>query len=567
MDQMNARMILKCVAIGVIAATGIAEAQRPTRTIEPQRGAAAQERAAGRYIVTLAEGVDPAEMAASHGVPADRVYRSVIKGFAGPMSEAAVARMRSDPRVIRVEPDAVMTAQQTATQSWALDRIDQRSLPLNNTTTKRYTGRGVTAYIVDSGIRFDHVEFGGRAVAGYDAFGGTGADCNGHGTHVAGMVGSANWGVAPSTTLVSVRVLDCSGSGLSSGVIAGLDWIAANRRLPAVVNMSLGGPVVQALDDAVARVTNSGALVLAAAGNEGVDACNSSPARVASALTVGSAGKTDARSSFSNYGACVDLFAPGELVPGPYIGTNTELVLMSGTSTATPLVAGAAAALLEHYPSLSPRGVHDSIRTYSTKGIVSSSLSANNHLLYALEVASGTTTSSPPPPTTTTNVNPVASFAASCTNLGCQFTDRSTDSDGRIASWAWAFGNGATSTAQNPSYTYPAAGTYTVTLRVTDDRGGTSTASGTITATAPPAASITLSARVTRYGNTLYVDLSWANATTSTVDIYRNNVKIINTANDRAHRDVLKVSGSGSFVYKVCNAGSSTCSGNLTVRY
>jgi subtilisin family serine protease len=556
------------IAAASMILPGITEAQRPTSTIGPHgsRGAYAP----GRYIVTLRDGVDPAAVATEHGVKPDHVYRNLFRGFGASVADLARNKLQNDPRVLRIEPDAVVTVFQTATQSWGLDRIDQRALPLDNLYTRRYTGRGVTVYIVDTGIRYDHTEFGGRAVAGYDAFGGNGNDCQGHGTHVAGMAAGASFGVANEASLVSVRVLDCNGSGLTSGVIAGLDWIAANRRTPAVVNMSLGGPVVQALDDAVVRLTSSGTLVVAAAGNDSTDACLGSPARVPDALTVGASDKTDRRAGFSCWGSCVDLFAPGVMVPGPYASSSTALVYMSGTSTASPHVAGAVALLLQHYPSIGARAAHDSIRAYATKGVITDAKSANNHLLYSLEAAQGAISPSPDPtpPPTAPNVAPAASFTISCTGLTCTFTDRSTDADGSVVGWNWAFGTGATATTQNPTYTYPAAGTYTVTLKATDDKGATGTSSGSFTLSAPTAPTITISLSASRTSTSLTTDIRWTKAPGTYVDLYRNGVKFKTTANDGHYRDVIAISGSGTVTYRVCQqGGTSNCSAIASLRY
>lgn len=546
----------------------ITDAQRPTTTIEP-RGRGVSQFAQGRFIVTLRDGVDPIAVSTEHGIRPDHIYRTVFTGFGAAVSDIARTRLQSDPRVVRIEQDAIVTAYQTTAQSWGLDRIDQRSLPLDNLYTRRYNGSGVTIYIVDTGIRYDHTEFGGRAIGGYDAFGGDGSDCQGHGTHVAGMAAGANYGVASGASLVSVRVLDCNGSGYTSGVIAGLDWIAANKRTPAVVNMSLGGPVVQALDDAVLRLISGGTLVVAAAGNDNTDACLSSPSRVAQALTVGASDNTDQRGGFSNWGACVDMFAPGVMVPGPYFRSSTDLVYMSGTSTASPHVAGAVALLLQHYPSLGARQAADSMRAYATKGVVVDSKSTNNHLLYSLEGAQGTTT-----PTPTVNMPPSSSFTVSCSDLACTFTDRSADADGSVVGWNWAFGTGATSTAHNPSYTYPAAGSYTVTLKVTDDKGAVGTSSGTFTvsapATTPPptTSTITIALSSSRSSKNLTTDIRWSGASGASVDLYRNGAKLSTTPNDGHFRDVVRVKGSGTITYRVCQAGSTTiCSATASAAY
>src|SRR4029434_8781353 len=240
------------------------------------------------------------------------VYQNALNGFAAEMSEEDAEKLSEDFRVEFVEEDAVITADVTQNNPpWGLDRIDQRNRPLNAIYTFNWTGAGVRAYVIDTGIRTSHTQFGGRASNVFDAFGGSGADCNGHGTHVSGTVGGSTYGVAKSALLRGVRVLNCSGSGATSGVIAGVDWVRNNRINPAVANMSLGGGASSALDTAVNNLSNSGVAIAVAAGNSNANACNSSPARAANAITVGSTTTTDARSSFSNFGTCLDLFAPG----------------------------------------------------------------------------------------------------------------------------------------------------------------------------------------------------------------------------------------------------------------
>ena len=253
-----------------------------------------------------------AEMAGTHRGQLKHVYQNALNGFAVEMTAEEAERLSEDFRVAYVEEDGVVTAD--ATQSnppWGLDRIDQRSRPLNASYTFNWTGANVRAYIIDTGILTSHTQFGGRASNVFDAFGGNGTDCNGHGTHVAGTVGGSTFGVAKSSLPRGVRVLNCSGSGSNSGVIAGVDWVRANHQAPAVANMSLGGGASSALDTAVNNLSNAGVAIAVAAGNSNTNACNSSPARAANAITVGSTTSTDARSSFSNFGSCLDLFAPG----------------------------------------------------------------------------------------------------------------------------------------------------------------------------------------------------------------------------------------------------------------
>jgi subtilisin family serine protease len=326
------------------------------------------------------------EMALTHNGKLKHIYKNALNGFAVEMSPADAERLSEDFRVEYVEEDAEVTLD--ATQSnppWGLDRIDQRSRPLNAIYTFNWTGAGVFAYVIDTGIRTAHTQFGGRAANVFDAFGGNGQDCNGHGTHVAGTIGGSTFGVAKSVNLRGVRVLNCSGSGSNSGVIAGVDFVRLNRQNPAVANMSLGGGASSALDTAVNNLSNSGVAIAVAAGNSNTNACNSSPARAANAITVGSTTTSDSRSSFSNFGSCLDIFAPGSGILSAWATSNTATATLSGTSMASPHVAGVAALYKQQNPSASASTVRNAIVNGSTTNVVTNAGTGSpNRLLYSL---------------------------------------------------------------------------------------------------------------------------------------------------------------------------------------
>jgi subtilisin family serine protease len=382
------RRTLATAAVAALALTGVGATAGTA--------AAAPPPATGTYIVSLTPGSVPASIAqlatARLGGHVDHVYSAALTGFAVTLPTTVADRLATLPGVAAVEKDApvhLTTTQSGAT--WGLDRTDQRALPLSTTYGYTATGAGVTAYIIDTGITLAHRDFGGRAVSGYDAVdGGSADDCNGHGTHVSGTVGGTTYGVAKSVRLVAVRVLDCAGSGSNAGVIAGIDWVTANHAAgaPAVANMSLGGGASTALDQAVQRSITDGVTYAVAAGNgnaAGVpqNACNSSPARVAGALTVGATDRTDAPASFSNYGSCVDLFAPGVGITSDWYSSTTATNTISGTSMATPHVTGVAALYLQTHTTASPATVSSAVLALTTKDKVPTTRTANNDLLFS----------------------------------------------------------------------------------------------------------------------------------------------------------------------------------------
>jgi len=287
-------------------------------------------------------------------------YSNILSGYSAVLPPEALEAVRSDPAVAYVVPDGVVWADQepipvqTDPPSWGLDRIDQRFLPLDAQYAYQTDGSGVHVYVIDTGVRSTHVELAGRVRNGYTVIDdGLGTeDCYGHGTHVAGTIAGSTVGVAKNALIHPVRVLGCDGYGTDSGVIAGMDWIAANHASPAVVNMSLGGTANDALDDAVKNLVKSGVTVVVSAGNKSAEACNYSPARAIEAITVGATTDTDERAWFSNYGYCLDLFAPGQSIYSSTMSADDAYTLMSGTSMSAPHVAGAAALLLQEQPGL-----------------------------------------------------------------------------------------------------------------------------------------------------------------------------------------------------------------------
>jgi subtilisin family serine protease len=389
---------LAAAALLVAADVGVAAAAPPGGEILP---AGTADVVADSYVVVLKDGqqgVDTAvrTLAGRYGGRVGHVFRRAVHGFEVSMNEAAAKRLAADSSVQYVQRNGVYRISGIETSApWGLDRIDQRNRPLDGSYTFPNAAANVHAYILDTGIRLTHADLGGRAATGFDAItpGGTAADCNGHGTHVAGTVGGSTYGVAKGSQLVAVRVLNCAGEGDTAGVVAGIDWVTANAVKPAVANMSLGGGGDTILDNAVANSINSGVTYAVAAGNgdargNPLNACTASPARVSAAITVGATDSTDNRASFSNYGSCLDIFAPGVGITSSWWTGDTAKNTISGTSMATPHVAGAAALVASANPSWTPQQIRDYLVNNATNGaVVNPGTGSPNSLLHVVNPA------------------------------------------------------------------------------------------------------------------------------------------------------------------------------------
>ena len=375
-----------------IALMGTAGASTATGDV---RAAGSPTAVRGSYIVVLKDSQVAATavnsmastMTRREGGSVRQTWSTSLRGFELRSNLKTARKIAGDPRVAYVEQNQIMrtVADQANPPSFGLDRVDQRDLPVDDQFTTANNGNGVEAWIIDSGIRVTHQDFGGRATFAFNGIDDIDTDCNGHGTHVAGTVGGKNFGMAKAVKLFAVKVVDCDGAGDAASVINGVNFVTQNAKKPAVANMSIGGPAVAAIDTAVAGSIRSGVTYSVAAGNENQNACNDSPARLGAAITVGATDQDDQRADFSNFGNCVDIFAPGVDITSDFANANNATQVLSGTSMSTPHVTGAAALLLAKNRNLSPQQVRNALVANATDGVVADTAGSPNRLLFVGE--------------------------------------------------------------------------------------------------------------------------------------------------------------------------------------
>lgn len=607
-------------------------------------------------------------------------FRNALTGFSARLSQEQVLQLKKNPEVLHVEQDTYMQLDvETMVQDypvWGLDRIDQREVLLDRAYSYTATGNGVNVYVMDTGIRYSHDEFQSRAVLGHDFVldenptntdpdQDPGEDCRGHGTHVAGTIGGRTYGVAKEANLISVRVFGCSGSVERSRVVAAIDWITGdavdNNRLPAVVNMSLGGPFESeflGIQTAIETSISVGINYVVSAGNDSVDACSKEPAYIPGVLTVGASDLENKMANFSNYGSCVDIFAPGVLIVSASYLDDISTLTYSGTSMSAPHVTGIVALYLEDHPDATPQEVHQAVIENATKNIVltseantTTSLANSNfgpvdfvapappalnlsgegvkekgeHVVYlswqptddrfvglyrnekiiAVDVpntgsytdrtgqkgnnatylyklcettysnCSEATVLFGDGGTAIVNSPPNCSFSFSIDGLSMSFYDDSNDTDGSITGWLWDFGDGSSSSEQNPVHTYPAPGNYVINLKVTDDKGAQSSSSSTVSLSDPnvtepeaPTGDFNLTVNSEKVQGKMIFTLTWNPSSSQNVDVFRDGIKVTTVENNGLYKDQTNIRGSGTMTFKLCDSGSTTnCSGEVKVSY